>query len=79
VLDTGAPLGDWFIKSAFLRFGTKVIDSRRDKKRTGGGRARAFAAYRDEAVRERSAVAASAGPRVPAPDGIPDCRVPDFR
>jgi hypothetical protein len=38
VLDTGAPLGDWFIKSAFLRFGTKVIDSRRDKKRTGGGK-----------------------------------------
>jgi hypothetical protein len=37
VLDTGAPLGDWF-KSAFLRFGTKVIDSRRDKKRTGGGK-----------------------------------------
>jgi hypothetical protein len=37
LLDTGAPLGDWF-KSAFLRFGTKVIDSRRDKKRTGGGK-----------------------------------------
>jgi hypothetical protein len=38
VIDTGAPLGDWFIKSAFLRFGTKVLRSHRDKKRTGGGK-----------------------------------------
>ena len=36
VLDTGAPLDYCFI--ALLRFGIKVIDSRRDKKRMGGSK-----------------------------------------